>query len=61
MGALGVVVISPSSNFLARMTEGSEPVKVQTFVSELAVETLHKGVLHWLAGLDEPQPHTGSL
>lgn len=54
MWALGVVVVSPTPDFLAGVSDGSEPVKVQAFVPEFAVETLHEGVLYGLARRDEP-------
>ena len=59
MRALGVVMVAPSADLFAGMTQGFEPVQVQAFVPELAVEALNEGVLDWLSGLDEPQPHAG--
>lgn len=51
-------MVSPVSDFLAGMLQGSEPVQVQTFVAELSVETLHKGILDGLAWFYEPQTNT---
>lgn len=32
-------------------------MRIQAFLAKLAVEAFDEGVLHWLAGFDEPQPH----
>ena len=61
VGALGVVVMAPSLDFLAGMTPRTEPMQVQALVPELAVQALDEGVLDWLAWLDEAQPDTGAL
>ena len=41
--------------------ERSEPVQVEAFVAELAVQALDEGVLHGLARFDEAQAHAGPL
>ncbi len=61
MGAFGVVMTTPLIDLLAGMTDGLEPVRVQTVVAQFAVEGFHKGVLNRLARLDEPQPDAGAL
>ena len=38
-----------------------EPVFVQTFVPELAIETFDKSILCWLARLDQLQLHAAVL
>jgi len=60
MWALGGVVISPLSDFVAGMSQGLDPMRIQALVPELAVETLHEGVLHRLAKLNKPQAHSGT-
>src|SRR6188472_3158215 len=61
MGALGVIVVAPSLDLLAGVTQRAEPVQVETLVAQLAVEALDEGVLDRLARLDEAQPDTGAL
>jgi hypothetical protein len=56
-----VVVASPSSNLLTRLRERFEPLLVQTFVAELAVEALDVGVLRRLACVVEQVPHAATV
>ena len=51
MRTLLIVILPPAFNLSSRVTETREPVRVQTFISEPAVETFHKGILHRLARL----------
>lgn len=46
MRAHSVVVIASFFDFLARMPDGSESIKVQAFVPEFAVEAFDESVLH---------------
>src|ERR1700735_5639915 len=39
-----IVILPPAFNLSSRVTETREPVRVQTFISEPAVETFHKGI-----------------
>ena len=43
------------------MPQGSEPAKVQAFITELAAEALREGILDGLARFDESETNTGSL
>ncbi len=62
MRAFGVVVVAPSAYFLAGVAQRAEPVQVQAFVPELAVEALDEGVLNGLARFDEARaPGGGGL
>jgi len=54
-------MIAPSPDFFARVAQLPKPVEAQAFVSELAVESLNKSVLHKLAWLNKPQTHAGQL
>src|SRR5690554_3658461 len=56
-----VVLSSPQVYFDPRFFHGSEPLAVQTFVTELAIQALHKRVLSRFAGLDEAQCDPGFL
>ena len=57
MGPAGVVVDPPGLDDLAGIVEIEEPVLVEAFIAEPPVEGFDKGVLGWLAGLDEIEPH----
>ncbi len=61
MRALGVVMVSPVSDFLAGMLQGFKPMQLEAFIPELAVETLHEGILDGLAWFYEPQTNTGAF
>ena len=37
-----VVVFTPLLDFVSGLVQGSEPVLVQTFISEFAIQTFHK-------------------
>ena len=50
-----VVVLAPDGDDLAGLRQGFEPVLVEAFVPELAVEALDVGVLGGLARLDYDQ------
>src|SRR6266850_2536793 len=51
--ALLIVVHAPPFDQHPGLVQHGEPVFVETFIPHLPVETLHVGVLHRLAGLDE--------
>src|SRR5262249_55163766 len=53
MGPLGIVVLLAGLNDGSRMGETTEPMQIQAFITELAVEALDVGVLRRLAGCDE--------
>ena len=53
----GVVVDSPGFDNAAGVGQVGEPVFVEAFISEFAVEGLDKGVLERLAGINEVQTH----
>jgi len=59
--ALLVVVLTPVFDQGAGFRQHREPVLIEAFVANLAVETLHIGVLHWLAGLDELLLHAALI
>ena len=48
-----VVVSTPSLAFCARLVEAQEPVCVQAFDPELAVEGFDEGVVGWFARPEE--------
>ncbi len=52
-----VVIEPPAFDGFARVVEGEEPVFIQTFLAELAVEAFWIAVLRWSARSDEVQPH----
>ena len=58
MRTLLIVILAPDFNFLACVTQAGEPVGIQAFVSQPAVEALHVGVLDRLARLDKLQSHS---
>jgi hypothetical protein len=52
-----VVILPPSFDLSPRITQTGEPVRVQTFIPQPAIEAFCVGVLYRLAWLDELQPH----
>jgi hypothetical protein len=63
-GAVGtdfVVVAPPGFNLCSCVRQVEEPVLVQAFVPELAVEAFDEGVLDGLAGSDELNPDLGMV
>src|SRR5690554_2136226 len=54
-----VVLSPPQVDFDPRFVHGPKPLAVKTFVTELAIQTLHKRVLSRFAGLDKAQCHPG--
>lgn len=48
-----VVVLAPDGDDLAGLGQGFEPVLIEAFIPELAVEALDVGVLSWLAWLNQ--------
>ena len=48
-----IVFVTPKTDDLPRMRYVSEPVLVQAFVTQTAVETFDVAVLHGLAGIYE--------
>ena len=50
-----VIVSTPFLHFLPRVVKAHEPVGVQTFGFELAVEALDEAVMGWLAWSREVQ------
>ena len=55
VGPLLIVVLPPRLHDLAGIAEAEEPVLVEAFVAQPAVEALAVGVLDRLAGVDEVQ------
>jgi hypothetical protein len=58
MGAMLIVIASPSRDSDTRLCQAGEPVMVQAFILDATVETLDLGVLRWLARLDQFEVHT---
>ena len=56
-----VVVQPPTLNDPTGICKVNKPVLVETLVSEPAVEAFYKGVLDWLARIDEVQLNSSSL
>ena len=56
-----VVVLSPLINFKASFVQASEPMLIQAFVSELAIQAFNKSVLCRLAWLDKAKRDIGFL
>ena len=59
-----IVIVPPPFDHLLGVSHRHEAAYVETFVSQSAVETLDKRVLHGLAGPDEVQfdaPSVGPL
>ena len=61
MRSLQVVVVPAFFDYLPGFSKVSEPVLVQTIVSELTVETLTVGVLSGLSWLDKAEFHPSLL
>ena len=61
MWPLGVVLDPPRFNDLSGMRHRQEPVFIQAFVPELAVEAFNVRVLIGLPGSDEHQVDTGLI
>lgn len=57
-GATNIQVSTPSLAFLARLVEAEEPVGVQAFGAELAVQAFDECVVGRLAGPAEVKCHT---
>ena len=53
-----IVVSTPSLAFSARIVEAHEPVRVEAFPSELAVEGFDERIVGGLAGTREVECHT---
>src|SRR4051812_37248894 len=56
-----VVVLPPDSDRGTSLMQRLEPVLVQAFVAELAVEALDVAVLHWPSRLDQNVPNAVCL
>ena len=56
--SLLVVVSTPSLAFSPRIVEAHEPVRVQAFGAELAVERFDEGIVGWLPWPREVERHT---
>ena len=52
-----VIVMSPLVNFAASLIKASEPMSVEAFVSDFAVQICHKSILSRLARLDKPKAY----
>jgi hypothetical protein len=53
--------VAPSFDLLSGVPQRAEPVQVEAFVAELAVQALDEGVLDRDSGVDEAQPDTRAL
>ena len=53
-----VVVLAPVGDLLAGLGQGLEPLFVEAFIAELAIEALDVAVLHGPAGLNQDVAHT---
>lgn len=49
----------PLADEASGLDQAGEPVLIQAFVTELAIEALNIAILHRLPGLDELQPNAG--
>src|ERR1700757_296080 len=58
VGTLFVVILPPGFDFSPGVTETGEPVGIQTFVAQPAVEAFNVSILCGLAWLNEIQSHT---
>ena len=56
--SLLVVVSTPSLAFSARIVEAHEPMRIQAFRPELAVEGFDEGIVGWLAWAGEVERYT---
>ena len=56
-----VIVVTPGSYQITGDGQITEPVLIQTAITNLAVETFDKGVLCWFARPNKMQPGTGFL
>jgi len=56
-----VIILSPILNDRSRLFQRYEPVLIQAFITELAVEAFYHRVLGRLAGLDKRQLHARPL
>lgn len=45
MGTTLIIVYAPGLDFAPRILQGHEPVLVQTFLSQPAIERLHSGIV----------------
>jgi hypothetical protein len=61
MGSLLIVVSTPSLAFSPRIVEAHEPMRVQTFRSEFAIERLDEGIGSGLARSREVEPDTAPI
>lgn len=61
MGSVVIVVLLPGSDLLPGLGQRREQGFVQKLVPEAAVETLDKGVLHWLSRRDVVPVNPGFL
>ena len=57
VGTLFVVIPSPTFDLSPRVSQAGEPVRIEAFVAQSAVEAFCVGVLCRLAGLNKLQPH----
>ena len=56
-----IVVIPPQINFITRLFNRPEPMQIQTFVPEFAINTFNKCIVGGLAWLDKIQPNSRFL
>src|SRR6185312_13329108 len=61
MRTLLVVIFAPAFDFLPRVFQAREPVRVQTFIPQPPVEAFYICVLRWLARLNVFQANTTLL
>ena len=57
MWSLLVVVSTPSLAFSLRIVEAHEPVRIQAFRPELAIEGFNEGIVGWLSWPGEVERH----
>ena len=56
-----VVVIKPMVfSYSAGVAHAHEPIQIQAFIPELAVETLHVGIIDWFPRADERDRRTAA-
>ena len=58
VGSFLVVVSAPILHLQASVVKAHEPMSVQAFAAELAVERLDERIIRWLAGPREVEGHT---